>query len=137
SPAIKPQATGIMEAEITWSPSGMTTLRAAATRGIADAAQTGLSSFTYTTGQLTVDHELFRNLLLNVSGTVREATFNQTGGQQIGLALGVGGTWLIDRDFRLSLTYDLSDVRNTHLPTGTVAGNYTRSLTLLTLRVGL
>src|SRR6185312_14745730 len=46
SPAIKPQATGIMEAEITWSPSGMTTLRAAATRGIADAAQTGLSSFT-------------------------------------------------------------------------------------------
>ena len=133
----RPQTTGIAEAEVTWSPSGLTTVRAAAARGIEDAAQTGLSSYTYTAARLTVDHEYLRNVLLNASATVRHASFYQTGGQQLGMAFGVGTTWLINRNFRLSLTYDFTDVRNAHLPAGTVAGDYTRGLTLLTLRVGL
>jgi hypothetical protein len=137
SAAIASQTAGIAEAEITWSPTGMTTLRATASRGIEDAAQTGLSSYTYSSAQLTVDHEYLRNVLLNASATVRQATFNQTGGQQFGIAFGTGATWLVNRNLRLSLTYDFSDVRNSHLPVGTVAGDYTRSLTLLTLRVGL
>jgi hypothetical protein len=135
--AVASQTTGIAEAEVTWSPTGMTTLRAAASRGVEDAAQTGLSSFTYSSVQLTVDHELLRNLLLNASATVRQAKFNQTGGQQIGAGFGTGATWLINRNVRLSLTYDFTDLRNSHLPAGTVAGDYTRSLTLLTLRLGL
>jgi hypothetical protein len=137
SVAIASQTTGIAEADITWSPTGMTTVRATAARGIEDAAQNGLSNFTYTSARLTVDHELFRNVLLNASATVRHATYNQTGGQQFGLAFGTGATWLINRNLGLSLTYDFSDVRNSHLPAGTVAGNYTRGLSLLTLRVGL
>jgi hypothetical protein len=137
SAAVAPQTTGIMEADATWSPSGMTTIRANAARGIEDAAQTGLYSYTYTSGTLTLDHELFRNVLLSASGTARAATFNQTGGQQTGFTLGAGATWLIDRNVRLSLTYDYTDVRNSHLPAGTVAGNYTRDLTLLTIRLGL
>jgi hypothetical protein len=137
SASIASQTTGIAEAEITWLPSAMTTVRATAVRGIEDAAQTGLSSYTYTSAQLTIDHEYLRDVLLNASATVREAVFNQTGGQQYGLEFGTGATWLINRNLRLSLTYDFSDVRNSHLPLGTVAGDYTRSLTLLTLRVGL
>jgi hypothetical protein len=137
SAAVASQTTGIAEAEITWSPSGLTTIRATAARGIEDAAQTGLSSYTYTSAQLTVDHEYFRNVLLNGTATVRQASFNQTGGQQVGFAFGTGATWLINRTLRLSLTYDFTDVRNAHLPAGTVAGDYTRGLTLLALRVGL
>jgi hypothetical protein len=137
SAAIASQTAGIAEAEITWSPSGMTTVRATASRGIEDAAQTGLSSYTYTSAQLTVDHEYLRNVLLNASATVRQASFNQTGGRQFGVAFGAGATWLINRNLRLSLTYDFADVRNAHLPLGTVAGDYTRGLTLLTLRIGL
>jgi hypothetical protein len=137
SSAIASKTTGIAEAAITWSPSGLTTVRGTATRGIEDAAQTGLSSYTYTAAALTLDHELFRNVLLNASSTLRQATFNQTGGQQFGVALGVGATWLINRSLLLSLTYDFSDVRNTHLPAGTVAGDYTRDLALLTFRLGL
>jgi hypothetical protein len=135
--AVASQTTGIAEAGITWSPTGMTTLRATASRGVEDAAQTGLSSFTYSSVQLTVDHELLRDVLLNASTTVRQATFNQTGGQQLGVGFGTGATWLINRNFRLSLTYDFTDVRNAHLPAGSVAGDYTRSLTLLSFRVGL
>jgi hypothetical protein len=137
SSAIASQTAGIAEAEVTWSPTGMTTLRAIASRGIEDAAQSGLSSFTYTSAQLTVDHEYLRNVLLNASATVRQATFNQTGGQQLGLSFGTGVTWLINRNLRLSLTYDFTDIRNSHLPVDTVAGDYTRSLTLLTFRIGL
>jgi hypothetical protein len=137
SATIASQTTGIAEGEITWSPSGLTTARTTVTRGIEDAAQTGLSSYTYTSGILTLDHELFRNVLLNASTTLRQATFNQTGGQQFGFTFGTGATWLINRSLRLSLTYDFSDVRNEHLPAGTVAGNFTRNMTLLTLRLGL
>ena len=136
SAAITSQTAAIAEAEITWSPTGMTTVRATASRAIEDAAQTGLSSYTYTSAQLTVDHEYLRNVLLSASATARQASFNQTGGQQLGVAFGTGATWLVNRNLRLSLTYDFSDVRNAHLPVGTVAGDYTRSLTLLTLRVG-
>ena len=137
SSLVASETTGIAEAEITWSPTGMTTLRASASRGVEDAAQTGLSSYTYTSARLTVDHEYLRNILLNASATVRQASFNQTGGQQLGLGFGVGASWLINRGLRLSLTYDFADVRNAHLPAGTVAGDYTRGLTLLNLRLGL
>ena len=137
SAGIASQSTPIAEAEITWSPSGMTTVRATAVRGIEDAAQTGLSTYTYTSAKLTVDHEYLRNILLNASATVQQATFNQTGGQQLGFGFGAGATWLVNRTLRLSLTYDFADVRNEHLPVGTVAGDYTRGLTMLTLRVGL
>jgi hypothetical protein len=131
------ETTGIAEVEVTWVPSGLTTVRATATRGVEDAAQTGLSSYTYTSARLTVDHEYQRNVLLNASATVRQATFNQSGGQQFGAALGAGATWLINRNARLSLTYDVGEVRNQHLPAGTVAGDFTRGLALLTLRLGL
>jgi hypothetical protein len=131
------QITGIAEAEIIWSPTGMTTLHASAFRGVEDAAQTGLSNFTYTSARLRVDHELLRNVLLTASATVRQATFNQTGGQQLGFGFDTGASWLINRNLRLSLTYDFADVRNAHLPVGTVAGDYTRSLTLLAVRVAL
>jgi hypothetical protein len=131
------QTTGIAEAEVTWSPTGMTTLRASAFRGIEDAAQTGLSNYTYTSAQLRADHELLRNVVLSASATIRQATFNQTGGQQLGLGFDTGANWLINRNLRLSLTYDFADVRNAHLPAGTVAGDYTRGLTLLAVRVAL
>jgi long-subunit fatty acid transport protein len=68
---------------------------------------------------------------------VRQARFNQTGGQQLGLGFDTGASWLINRNLRLSLTYDFADVRNAHLPAGSVAGDYSRSLTLLALRVAL
>jgi hypothetical protein len=131
------QITGIAEAEITWSPSGMTTLRVSIFRGIEYAAQTGLSNYTFTSARLRADHELLRNVVLTAAVTVRHATFNHTGGQQLGLGFDAGASWLINRNLRLSLTSDFADVRNSHLSVGTVAGDYTRSLTLLTVRVAL
>jgi hypothetical protein len=135
--AVAAETTGIAEAEIIWSPSGLTTVHASVVRGIEDAAQTGLSSYTYTSAQVTLDHEVTRDILLNASAGTRLATFSHTGGQQVGAAFGAGATWLMNRAVRLGLTYDFTDVRNARLPAGTVAGNYSRSLTLLTMRLSL
>jgi hypothetical protein len=137
SPLVESATTGIAGAEIIWSPTGLTTVRASATRGIEDAAQTGQSSYTYTSAQVTVDHELAREILLTASGGVRQATFNQTGGRQVGVLFGAGATWLINRSLNLGLTYDFVGVRNTHLPSSSVAGDYSRSLTLLTMRIAM
>ena len=135
--SIASAATAIAEGEIVWSPSGLTTVRGTLTRGIEDAAQSGLSSYTYTGAALTVDRELLRNVLLTASASVRHASFNRSGGEQYGFGAVAGAVWLINRHFRLSLTEEYTDVRNRHLPAGTVAGNYVRSLTLLTLRAAL
>ena len=135
--AIRSQVTGIAEAELVWSPSGMTIVHASLLREIEDAALTGLSNVTYTSGTVAVDHELLRNVLFSGSAGVRHARFNQSGGQQIGLTAGAGATWLIDRHVQLSLTADVADIRNRGLPAGSIAGNYTRTLSLLTLRLAL
>lgn len=136
SQAVQSRSTGIMEAEAVWSPSGLTTLRVNATRGIQDAAQAGLSTFTFTSGTLTLDHELMRDLLLNATATVRQADFAGTAGRQVGTAAGIGASWLMDRDLTLSLTYGFTSLHESHLPTSTVTGSYRRDLTLLTLRIG-
>ena len=137
SPAVQPEATGIAEAEIIWSPSGLTTLRGSVMRGMEDAAQTGLFSYTYSSAGVRVDHEFAHDILLDGSITLRHASFHHTGGQQIGVGFGAGATWLINRSLRLSLAHDITAIRNSHLPAGTVAGHYTRNLTLITLRAGL
>ncbi len=137
SPVVPPTTTGILEADAAWSPTGLTTIRASAVRGVEDAAQSGLSSFTYTSAALTLDHEYLRNVLLSASVSLRHSAYTRGGGQQLGLAMGMGATWTIDRRWRLSLTYDRADVRNIRLPAGGVAGDYTRDLTMLNLRLGL
>lgn len=131
------QATGIAEAEVLWSPSGLTTVRASLLREIEDAALTGFSNVTYTSGTVAIDHELLRNVLLSGSTGLQHARFNQSGGQQVGVTAGAGAAWLIGRQVRLALTANVAGIRNSGLPAGTIAGNYTRTLTLLTLRLAL
>ena len=111
----------------------MTTLTGRVTRSIEDAAQEGVAGFTYTAANLTVDHEYQRNILLQATGGVQQAEFLQGGGQQTGLLLGVGVTWLVDRRMRVAATYNYNDQRGGAVGT---AGAFNRSLGLLTLRYG-
>jgi hypothetical protein len=137
SQAAVSQTDGVMEAEAIWSPSGLTDVTFNATRGIEDAAQTGLSSFTYTSGAVTLNHELARDILLTATARVMEADYAVTGARQTGVAAGAGVTWLIRRGLRLSFTYGVDSVRDRHVPANVLAGDHTRQLTLLTLRFGL
>ncbi len=127
----------IAEATVIWSPSGLTTLTATLNRSIEDAAQEGIVGYTYTSARLVVDHEYRRDVLLQVSAVMQHADFLQGGGQSTSVTLGGGATWLLNRNMRLSATYDFTDQRGSSNPTLLTTGNYTRSLGMLTLRFGM
>ena len=135
--AFRPHTAMIAEAEATWTPTGMTTLRGVVTRSVEDAAQEGVAGFTYTAAKLTIDHEYLRNVLLSASAGLQAAEFLQGGGSQSGYRAGAGITWLVNRSVRLSATYDATWVRGARLPGSAGAGDYGRNLALLTLRLGM
>ncbi len=123
----------VAEAEAIWSPSGMTTVTGRLSRSIEDAAQEGVSGYTYTVGRLTVDHEYRRDILFQATGGVQRADFLQGGGRQTALLFGLGATWLVDQRMRVSATYSFDDQQGGG--TGT-AGAFGRSLGLLSMRYG-
>jgi hypothetical protein len=123
----------VAEGELIWSPSGMDTVTGTLTRSIEDAAQEGVSGYTYTAGKLVYDHEYARDILLQLTGGVQRADFLQGGGGQTAYLFGAGVTWLINRQMSASATYDFNDQQGGGVGT---AGPFTRSLGLLTLRVG-
>lgn len=125
----------VAEGELTWNPSGMTTIHATVTRTIEDAAQEGVSGFAYTAGKLSVDHELCRDVLFDASFGVRHAAFLQ-GGNQSGVGAGVGIVWLFNRHARLSATYTLNTVHGTGSLHAAAAG-YARDVAMMTVRLGL
>jgi hypothetical protein len=127
----------IAEASVAWNPSGVTTVSATVTRSIEDAAQEGIAGYTYSSARLVVDHEVRRDLLVQASGSLQYADYLQGGGHASGFSLGAGATWLINRNMRLSATYDFTDQRGTSNPALQTTGNYLRSIGLLTLRFGM
>ena len=135
APSYRPHTALISEGELTWNPTGMTTVRGTLTRTIEDAAQEGVSGFTYTAGKLGLDHELLRDLLIDASAGLRSATFLQ-GGQQTGAGAGVGVIWFVNRSTRVSATYDLNAVHGAG-PLNTAATGFSRDVALLTVRLGL
>ena len=125
----------IAEGELTWNPTGMTTVHANLTRSMEDAAQEGVSGFTYTEGKIGIDHELMRNVLVNASAGLRQAAFLQ-GGQQSGASAAAGVTWLFNRYAQVSATYNLNTTHGTGLRNGAATG-FARDVALLTVRLGL
>lgn len=129
--AYQSHVAAIGEAELAWTLSGLTTVTATLTRSIEDAAQEGVAGYTYTAAKLAIDHEYRRNLLLHASAAVQRADFLPGGGYQTGYAAGGGVTWLMNRTVHLDLTYNISALRGGYL------GNYTRQVSLLSVRIGM
>lgn len=123
----------VAEGQVIWTPTGMITLTATLTRRIEDAAQEGEVGYTYTAAKLTVDEELRRNVLLQATGGWQRADFLQGGGRQTAWLLGVGVTWLVNRQARVSATYAFADQQGGGVGT---SGAYDRSVGLLTVRYG-
>ena len=137
SAAFATQSAVITEAEVTWTPSGLTTVRASLMRGLEDAAQAGVAGYIYSGARITVDHEYRRDLILNVAAGVQHAAFFGGSGHQWIYSVGLGATWLINRSLQLSATYGFSAVRSGGA-VASVLGSYdTRNLAMVTLRVGM
>jgi hypothetical protein len=126
----------VAEADLIWNRDGINTVTAQLSRTIEDAAQEGVSGYTYTTVRLIWDHEYLRNVFTQVRLGAQLAEYMQGGGTQTDETLGAGVTWLVSRYVRLGLNYDhTSQQGNTHI-TG-VVGSYGRDVVLLSARLAL
>lgn len=137
APQDKTHAAPIAEGELIWAPTNMTTVTATLTRAIEDAAQEGVSGYTYTAARLVVDHEYLRNVLLQGSIGLQHASFLQSGGTATAATFGANATWLMNRHMRFTLSYDFTDQHGSSLPAPSISGTYLRSVYLLTLRWSL
>ncbi len=131
------------EANIVFNPSGLTTLTATLSRQIADSADEITTSFTETALNLSVDHEYLRNVLLRGQVGVASNSYGSGQGTQTLYSAGVSATWLLNRNARLSLSYNVtardskaSGTLGTTTPQA-FGGNYTENRYLLRLSVGL
>lgn len=137
NPVFPSRGAVIAEGEIAWMPSDLTTVIASISRHMEDAAQEGVAGYTYTGAKLALDHELRRDVLLRASASLQRADFLQGGTVLTGYALGLGATWLMNRRVQLSATDDLSRQNGSGVASLSLSGNYTRNVTLLTLRLAL
>lgn len=124
----------VAEGQLIYMPDGMDTLTATLTRSIEDAAQEGVAGYTYTGAKIAFDRECERDLLLQIIGGWQQADFLEGGGRQTAWLLGLGVTWLVNRQTRVSATYSFNDQQGGG-PPGTV-GPFNRSIGLLSMRYG-
>ena len=136
SPLYQAENTLIAEASAVWSPTGLTTLTATLTRQTGDAEQPAVSGLIYSGAKLTIDHEYLRDVLLQASFGLQRADFFQ-GGYQVGTDATFGITRVLNRNARLSLTYDQTDVHVSGGLAEAFGGGYSRGVVLVTMRLGL
>jgi len=134
SPIYHQQTTLILEGGLRWQPSGLTTVNAAVGRETQDAAQEGVSGLVYSSARLTIDHEYLRDLVVCASIGVQRADFFG-GGFQTGTIAGLGLTRVLNRNARVSVTWDQTELHGSGRTP--LEGGTSRGLGLVTLRLGL
>ena len=105
-PTLRAVTGPMAEISAIWSPSGLTTVTATLSRRIEDAAELSALTYAFTGGRVAVDHELRRNLLLAASLDLQRADPQQRGGHETLLGLGLGATWLMNRQLRATASWD-------------------------------
>lgn len=137
SSAYRAHGAAVAEADAIFTPGGMTTVTATLSRSIEDAAQEGVAGFVYSSAKLTIDYEWRRDVLLQASAGAQRADLLGGGGRQTALRGGLGATWLVNRRLRLIATYDVLGSDGAGGQASGLGGNFTRSIGVPTLRLGL
>lgn len=94
-------------AKVTWNVTRLTTVTGSLTREIEETVLRNSSGYFATRGEIRVDHELLRNLLLNASVGYEGDSFGGISRHDDSILTGVGAKYLIDRNFALSGGYGL------------------------------
>ena len=143
----------IVEAAVTWTPTGLTTVTGSAARYIQDSTSEVLVGYTETALRLSVDHEYLRNVTLNATAAYFLDNYPQGGGEQARYSVGGGATWLLNRTMRLGFTYAFTSRQSSTaanlnaglgVPISTaqglglgLGGSYDEHRALLQFRIGL
>lgn len=109
APGVSTRQAPVVEAGLTWLATGLTTVSGTLSRRIEDSSAEGLTGFTLTTGRLRLDHELRRNILLDISLGLERADFSRGGGRTTLASAGAGASWRMNRHAALSLDYRFTD----------------------------
>ncbi len=99
----------IVDATVIFTPTGLTTVTGRVARRIESSTTASNVGYTGTIVSLMVDHELRRNVILTAYARFAANEYNQNQGEQYLYGAGAGATWLINRNLRLSATYDYAN----------------------------
>lgn len=108
---------------LTWNATRLTTVRLNIDRNVAETTTAGVSGIDTTTGSVTVDHELLRNVLLDAGASLTNESYNGGVPQRKDnlFEIGAGTRYLLNRNFFVGAGYDF-----THRASQGVAnGDYT------------
>lgn len=125
------QGEPIAEADLVWTPTGLTTVTGRYSRTMEDATADTFSGYVYDRVSLVADHEYLRNVLLQASVRYEHADYLNSAQTQSIYTAGAGVTWLLNRNLQLALSEEFSDHEN-----GGVGQSFTRNVVLLHARVG-
>ncbi|MGI4795583.1 MAG: outer membrane beta-barrel protein [Janthinobacterium lividum] len=144
-------AAPVVEASAVYTPTGLTTLTATASRYIEDAAADLTVGYTETALAVQIDHEYLHNVVLKARAAYLQDDYAQGQSSQSLYTGSFGATWLLSRSLRLAFTYTISDRQSgTSSQFGGLGGSagtfavgqafgssYVENQVLLQLRVGL
>lgn len=91
---------------VTWQPSKLTTLNLASSRTIVETTVNTASGIFETKTELVIDHELLRNLLLNLNLSFAQDDFEGIRREDKYLSGGIGAYYLINRYVNFGINYD-------------------------------
>lgn len=96
-------------ADLTWNPTGLTTVTAAVERSIEESTLAGASGFFASRFAAAVDHELLRNLIISANGSFQKNKYDGNGRTDDIFRAGTQLKYLMNRNFYVTVGYDFQD----------------------------
>ncbi len=88
-----------------WNATNLTSINAKVTRIIEETTEPGSSGYFATSGVVTVDHELLRNLILSATGGITNRDYEGIDRDDYVFLAGAGAKYLMNRNFYVSAGY--------------------------------
>jgi len=122
----------IYEGSVQWFVTDLTTVNIGGARSVEETTINNSAGYLSTSASLGVDHELRRNILIGADASYTNNGYEGINRDDDVYSLGVDGTYLLNRNFRVSLEYDF-EARESNA----VASDYDTNSVLLALRAAL
>ncbi|MBR0679045.1 outer membrane beta-barrel protein [Roseomonas eburnea] len=129
----KPLDSPAVDIAVTWNVTALTTVNLSASRSIQESIRSNTASYVSNYGQLRVDHELYRNIVISGIVGLNGQEYQQPTQRGTDLVLGAQAMWLMNRNLALTLDYQYVN-RVQH--TGGLA-EYQENVVFLRMRVAL
>jgi len=129
SPVFAPVSELAFGAGLRWFPSMLTTIRIDAARSIEDTSITGASGYVSTRGELGLDHELLRNVILSGRLGYENAEYQEVLRNDDILRGSLAGRFLINNHLHFDASWEFTDRNSSALPFEYSTGQFQLSLT--------